>query len=160
EGYPGAPQSVYWDHFLKTGPIDGAIGYKLEAPPLHPLLLSTTMAGYGAQHAALMAQFPHFHALLALLRDGFHPDSVGGSVGLAGNGAPVLDYPISAFVWDGVRRSMLTMAEIQFASGAKSVTPVHEAAGSYTSWEQAKKAINELPFKTLAARVVSAHVMG
>jgi choline dehydrogenase-like flavoprotein len=160
DGYAGAPQSVYSDHFLKTGPIDGAIGYKLEAPPLHPLLLSTTMAGYGEQHAAMMRQFPHFHALLALLRDGFHPDSVGGSVALAGNGAPVLDYPISAFVWDGVRRSMLTMAEIQFASGAKSVTPVHEAAGSYTSWEQARKAINALPFKVLTTRVVSAHVMG
>ncbi len=160
DGYAGAPQSVYSDHFLKTGPIDGPIGYKLEAPPLHPLLLSTTMAGFGAQHTAMMQQFPHFHALLALLRDGFHADAPGGSVGLAANGAPVLDYPISDFVWDGVRRSMLTMAEIQFASGAKSVTPVHEAAGSYTSWQQARQAINELPFKVLSTRVVSAHVMG
>jgi len=160
DGYAGAPQSVYSDHFLKTGPIDGAIGYKLEAPPLHPLLLSTTMAGYGAQHTEMMRQFPHFHALLALLRDGFHAESEGGSVALSSSGAPVLDYPISEFVWDGVRRSMLTMAEIQFASGAKSVTPVHEAAGSYTSWEQAKQAINALPFKVLATRVVSAHVMG
>ncbi|MFA9215876.1 MAG: GMC family oxidoreductase N-terminal domain-containing protein [Sphingomonadaceae bacterium] len=160
DGYAGAPQSVYSDHFLKTDPIDGAIGYKLEAPPLHPLLLSTTMVGFGAQHAAMMAQFPHFHVLLALLRDGFHPDSAGGSVQLASDGAPVLDYPISGFVWDGVRRSLLSMAEIQFASGAKSVTPVHEAAGSYTSWAAAKAAINGLSYQTLSTRVVSAHVMG
>ncbi len=160
DGYAGAPQSVYSDHFLHTDAIDGPIGYKLEAPPLHPLLLSTTMAGFGAQHAAMMQQFPHFQAVLALLRDGFHADAPGGSVALAGNGAPLLDYPISEFMWDGVRRAMLTMAEIQFAAGAKSVTPVHEQAGSYTSWAQARQAIDALPFKLLRTRVVSAHVMG
>ncbi|SFM14712.1 GMC family oxidoreductase [Rugamonas rubra] len=160
DGYAGAPQSIYSDHFLHSGPVDGPIGYKLEAPPLHPLLLSTTMAGFGAAHAAMMAQFPHIHALLALLRDGFHRDAPGGSVALDGRGAPVLDYPISDYVWDGVRRSMLSMAEIQFAAGAKTVTPVHESAGQYASWAAASKGINALPFKTLATRVVSAHVMG
>ena len=39
EGFSGAPQTIYSDHFLDTQPIDGPIGYKLEAPPLHPLLL-------------------------------------------------------------------------------------------------------------------------
>jgi choline dehydrogenase-like flavoprotein len=160
DGYAGAPQSVYSDHFLHTDPIDGPVGYKLEAPPLHPLLLSTTMAGFGDQHATLMRQFPHVQATLALLRDGFHADAPGGSVALAGDGAPVLDYPIGDFLWDGVRRAMLTMAELQFAAGAKSVTPVHEAAGQYVSWEQARAGINGLPFKLLATRVVSAHVMG
>jgi len=160
DGYAGAPQSVYSDHFLHTDPIDGPIGYKLEAPPLHPLLLSTTMAGFGEQHATLMRQFPHIQATLALLRDGFHGDAPGGSVALAGNGAPVLDYPISEFMWDGVRRAMLTMAEMQFAAGAQSVMPVHESAQQYSNWTQAQAGINALPFKLLATRVVSAHVMG
>ncbi|MBC7453075.1 MAG: GMC family oxidoreductase [Massilia sp.] len=160
DGFAGAPQTIYSDHFLDTQPIDGAIGYKLEAPPLHPLLLSTTMAGYGQAHADTMAQFPHVHALLALLRDGFHDASRGGTVGLAGNGAPVLDYPMSAFVWDGVRRAHLTMAEIQFAAGAKTVQPVHESALAYTSWDAARRAINALDYKELITRVVSAHVMG
>jgi choline dehydrogenase-like flavoprotein len=100
------------------------------------------------------------HALLALLRDGFNADAPGGSVALQGNGAPVLDYPISDFIWDGVRRALLTMAEIQFAAGAKSVTPVHEQAQAYSTWEQARSGINALPYKLLATRVVSAHVMG
>jgi choline dehydrogenase-like flavoprotein len=160
DGYAGAPQTVYSDHFLHTGPIDGPIGYKLEVPPLHPLLLATTTAGFGAQHAADMAQFPYKQAMLALLRDGFHADAPGGSVALAGNGAPVLDYPISDFIWDGARRALLTMAEIQFAAGARDVAPVHEAAVKYTSWTQARAGINALPFKLLATRVVSAHVMG
>lgn len=160
DGFAGAPQTIYSDHFLETGPIDGPIGYKLEAPPLHPLLLSTTMAGFGQAHADTMRQFPHVHALLALLRDGFHDDSRGGSVALAGDGSPVLDYPISDFVWNGVRRAMLSMAEIQFAAGAKTVQPTHERAAPYTSWNQARNAIEGLPFKPHLTRVVSAHVMG
>ena len=32
EGWQGAPQTIYTDHFLETQPVDGPIGYKLEAP--------------------------------------------------------------------------------------------------------------------------------
>ena len=160
DGFAGAPQTIYSDHFLETQAVDGPIGYKLEAPPLHPLLLSTTMAGFGQGHAAVMQQFPHVHALLALLRDGFHPDARGGQVMLQDGGAPVLDYPISDFVWDGVKRALLTMAEIQFAAGAKTVQPVHEMAAFYKSWPEAKKAIADLPYQAHLTRVVSAHVMG
>ena len=160
EGFAGAPQTIYSDHFLDTQPIDGPMGYKLEAPPLHPLLFSSTMHGFGEQHTAMMKQFANTHALLSLLRDGFHEQSSGGTVQLKDDGSPVLDYPVSDFVWDGVRRALLTMAEIQFAAGAKTVYPVHEMAEGYTSWEAAKTAINALPYKPLLTRVVSAHVMG
>ncbi len=159
-GFDGAPQTIYSDHFMDTQAIDGPIGYKLEAPPLHPLLFSTTMQGFGAQHAAMMRQFAHTHALLALLRDGFHQESMGGSVHLAADGAPVLDYPTTDFLWEGVRRALLSMAEIQFAGGALSVYPVHENAIGYTTWASAKKAIATLPLKPLLTRMVSAHVMG
>ncbi|GAA4019662.1 GMC family oxidoreductase [Actimicrobium antarcticum] len=158
--YAGAPQTIYSDHFLTTQAIDGPLGYKLEAPPLHPLLFATTMQGFGAQHAAMMQQFAHTHALLALLRDGFHAQSTGGKVLLAANGSPVLDYRLNDFFWNGARRALLSMAEIQFASGAKTVYPVHELAQGYGSWASAKKAIEGLPLKPLLARVVSAHVMG
>lgn len=158
--FAGAPQTIYSDHFLGVAPIDGPIGYKLEAPPLHPLLLATTMAGFGQQHADLMQQYPHMHASLALLRDGFHEQSVGGSVQLRPNGQAVLDYPITDFVWDGVRRAWLSMVEIQFAAGALKVYPVHEQAKLYTSWTQAQAGINALPLRAYQARVVSAHVMG
>lgn len=71
-----------------------------------------------------------------------------------------LDYPLTAFLMDGARRALLAMAEIQFASGARSVLPVHEMAQPYTSWVQAKRAIQDLPMKSLLTKVVSAHVMG
>lgn len=160
EGFSGAPQSVYSDHFLDTQPIDGPMGFKLEAPPLHPLLFASTVPGFGAQHATLMKQFAHTQALIALLRDGFHEQSIGGTVELKEDGSPVLDYPISDFVWDGVRRALLNMAEIQFAAGAKEVYPVHELSEGYKTWKDARKAIEALPYKPYLTRVVSAHVMG
>jgi choline dehydrogenase-like flavoprotein len=160
EGYAGAPQSVYSDHFLHRDAVDGPVGYKLEVPPQHPVLMSITLQGFGQAHADIMRQFPYVHTALALLRDGFHADSAGGTVGINDYGLPVLDYPLTPAVWDGVRRALLTMAEIQFAAGAKSVLPVHEQAQMYTSWEQAKAAINALPMQEHLMRVVSAHVMG
>jgi choline dehydrogenase-like flavoprotein len=159
-GFAGAPQTVYSDHFLHTQPIDGPIGYKLEVGPMHPLLLATTMTGVGQPHADMMRQFPHMQGMMALLRDGFHPESSGGSVVLKSGGAPVLDYRISDFVWDASRRALLTMAEVQFAAGAKAVQPAHEKAGRYTSWASAKAAIEQLPYREQLVRVASAHVMG
>jgi choline dehydrogenase-like flavoprotein len=160
DGYAGAPQTVYSDHFLHTQAIDGPLGFKLEAPPLHPVLLATTMQGFGREHAEMMRQFAHLQGMLALLRDGFHPESQGGTVGLNADGSPVLDYPLNDPVWDGTRRALLTMAEIQFAAGASGVQVAHERAPRYASWNEAKAGIAALPFERHLTRVVSAHVMG
>jgi choline dehydrogenase-like flavoprotein len=160
DGYAGAPQTVYSDHFLHTQAIDGPLGYKLEAPPLHPVLLSTTMNGFGEQHAGIMRQFPHLQGMLALLRDGFHPESRGGSVALESDGRPVLDYPLNDPIWDGARRALLTMAEIQFAAGATAVQVAHECAPRYANWREAKAGIAALPYRLHLTRVASAHVMG
>jgi choline dehydrogenase-like flavoprotein len=159
-GWQGAPQTIYTDHYLHTQAIDGPIGYKLEAPPLHPVIFASTMPGFGPEQADMLKAFPHVQAVLALLRDGFHPESVGGTVKLGKQGEPVLDYALTPFVMEGARRAFLHMAEIQFAGGAKKVIPVHESASLYTSWAQAKAAIAELPMKPLMTRMVSAHVMG
>src|SRR5581483_120607 len=115
---------------------------------------------FGAFHADLMRQMPYIQAMIALVRDGFHAQSSGGQVSLKRDGSPSLDYPISDFLWDGMRRALLSMAQIQFAAGAKMVLPVHEQAVPYRSWTEAKAAIERLPMAPLRARVVSAHVMG
>jgi choline dehydrogenase-like flavoprotein len=159
DGYAGAPQSVFSDHFLDSLPIDGPIGFKLEAAPLHPVLFGTTLHGFGTQHATLMREFNRTHVLLALLRDGFHAESTGGRVRLDGDSA-VLEYALNDVLWDGVRRALLAMAEIQFAAGAQQVYPVHELAGGYASFAAAKAAIAGLPMQPLLVRLVSAHVMG
>jgi choline dehydrogenase-like flavoprotein len=158
DAFSGAPQSIYSDHFM--GPADGPIGFKLEVPPLHPILMATNFPGFGSAHAEIMAKMPYAHAMIALMRDGFHEQSEGGSVELAADGSPVLDYPLTPYVWEGARRALTTMAEIQFAAGAASVLPVHENAVGYATLEETKAAIASFPMEILRARVVSAHVMG
>jgi len=160
DGHAGAPQTIFSDHYLERAAVDGPIGFKLEAPPLHPVLFAMTHQGFGPPHAESMSAFTHAHALIALLRDGFHPQSAGGIVGVRDDGSPVLAYPLTPFIWDGVRRALLAMAEIQFAAGAKSVLPIHERARPYASWAQARAAIAALPLEPLLTGVVSAHVMG
>jgi len=159
EGYYGAPQTIYSDHFLETAALDGPIGFKLEAPPVHPILAGITLPGFGREHARWMTRFPNLQVLIALMRDGFHAEAPGGQVVIR-SGWPVLDYPLTDYVWNGVRRAYLAMAEIQFAAGAQSVMPLHEGAQPLTSWKEAKASIEGLELRPLHARVVSAHVMG
>ena len=159
EGYYGAPQTIYSDHFLDSVALDGPVGFKLEAPPVHPILAGITLPGFGPEHARWMTKLPQLQVLIALLRDGFHPESTGGQVVLR-SGWPTLDYPIPEYLWSGVRRAYLAMAEIQFAAGAGSVMSLHESAAPAATWREARATIEGLPLRALAARVVSAHVMG
>jgi choline dehydrogenase-like flavoprotein len=160
DGFYGAPQSVYSDHFLDTLPLDGPAGYKLESAPVHPILVGITMPGLGEEHARWMAKLPHLQVMIALIRDGFHPASKGGRVLLRRDGSPVLDYVMSPYLWDAARRAYLTMAQVQFAAGAQTVMPMHENARGTDSWRDARAEIEGLPMRPLAARVVTAHVMG
>lgn len=159
-GFDGAPQSIHSDQFLDGAAPGGPMGFKLESAPTHPILAGITLPGFGAQHARWMTKLPHMHVMIALLRDGFHPDSPGGRVVLRPDGSPLLDYPLSAYAWDGVRRAWLAMAEIQFAAGAGEVMPLHDAGISARSWPEARAAIASLPLRPLGPRVMSAHVMG
>jgi choline dehydrogenase-like flavoprotein len=160
DGFAGAPQSIYSDHFLDTHPIDGPIGFKLEAPPVHPVLTATTLPDDGVAHTRWMRDFRRMQVLIALLRDGFNAGSAGGVVRLRGDGTPVLDYPLTPPLWDGVRRAFRAMAEIQFAAGATHVSPAHGYGAPFTSFATAKAAIDAFDLRPLYTRVVSAHVMG
>ena len=160
EAFTGAPQSIYSDHFLDTMPHDGPVGFKLEAPPIHPILAGITLQGFGEAHAMWMKRLPNMHVAIALLRDGFHPQSTGGQVAIRSDGSPVLDYRISDYLWAGMRHALLVMAEVQFAAGAKLVMPLHEDAKPYRNWLDAKRALEAMPMQTLRTRVASAHVMG
>jgi choline dehydrogenase-like flavoprotein len=159
-GYYGAPQAIYSDHYVETMPPEGPIGFKLEAPPLHPVLAATTLPNHGAAHARWMRALPHLQVVIALLRDGFHPASPGGTVMLADEATPVLDYPLTPYIWEGVRRALRVMAHIQFAAGATQVMPIHGDGNGYPSWDAARTAIDAFTLAPLVTPVVSAHVMG
>ncbi|MFT4047903.1 MAG: GMC family oxidoreductase [Solimonas sp.] len=158
DGYHGAPQSIYSDHFL--WPEDGGVGYKLEVPPLQPMLASSVLGRYGDALAADMAKLPNTQVLIALMRDGFHDDVSGGRIRIDDSGAPVFDYDVREPLWNALRRALLSMAEIQFAAGAKAVRPGHLDARDYASWDEAKTAIATLPMQKHRTGLVTAHLMG
>ena len=157
-GYSGAPQSVYSDEFL--WPQDDSMGFKIEAAPLHPSLVSTVLPFFGDEHFELFKDFSNFQGSLALLRDGFSEQSQGGQVELDKYQYPKLDYQLNDYLWKAARKALLAMAELQFAAGAKKVFPAHIEAKPYRSWNTAKKAIEKLPMEELKTLVFSAHVMG
>jgi choline dehydrogenase-like flavoprotein len=156
----GAPQSIYSDHFQWDDGATGRLSYKLEVPPLQPALTATLLGRFGIDNALRMEQLPHTNLMLALLRDGFHPDSAEGRVELRGDGSPVLDYRMTDYSWDGVRRAFHSMAEIQFAAGAKAVLPLHADAGYVKTLDEAKRLIDGLSLEIYRTRLGSAHVMG
>jgi choline dehydrogenase-like flavoprotein len=158
--FSGAPQTIYSDHFLDTMPQSGPVGFKLEAPPIHPVLGALTLPGHGVSHGRWMRDLPNLQGVIALLRDGFHPESAGGTVTLRDDGTPVLDYPLTRYLWEGAHRAFDVMAEVQFAAGATRVVPIHGNGVSYTSYREARAAIAAFALAPLVTPVVSAHVMG
>ncbi|MDC8784120.1 GMC family oxidoreductase [Roseateles koreensis] len=160
KGWAGAPMSIFSDQFLREHPIDGPVGYKLETAPVHPAFALTNLGGMGAALAERAKVLPHTQVGIALMRDGFHEASPGGTVSLKSDGSAALSYTLSDYLLDGVRRAHLTMAELQFAAGATTVRPAHEMAADYRSWSEAKAAIQQLPYKPFVTVVGSAHVMG
>ena len=160
DGFYGAPQSIASDHFQWKDGATGAMGYKLEVPPMFPGLGSGVINSLGEALRKEMAAFRHSNAVLALLRDGFVAQSQGGSVRLAADGSPILDYDLTDYAWDGARRAYLSMIEAQFAAGATQARPAHLDASYATSWSEAKRAIVELPMKKFRASLFTAHLMG
>jgi choline dehydrogenase-like flavoprotein len=156
----GAPQSTASDHFQWKDGATGPMGYKLEVPPIFPGIGAGVLNAFGDDLKREMAALPHTNAVLALLRDGFVEQSTGGQVRLADDGSPLLDYELSDYVWDGARRAYLSMAELQFAAGAKQVRPAHTNSRLVGSWAEAKKLIAELPLQKFRTTLFTAHLMG
>ena len=157
--YYGAPQSIYSDHYQWKN-VTGPAGFKMEAAPLHPGLTSVLLLGHGAAHYDAITKLPNINALLSLVRDGFDPESPGASIELADDGSPIVDYPINDYIWEAFQRSLTTMAEVQFAAGAKKVRPAHIDAPWYDNIREAKDGIKNLEFRSNAFTAGSAHVMG
>lgn len=154
----GAPQSIYSDHFQWN--TDGDIGFKLEVPPMQPAMGAQIVGFHGLKLTDTMAQLPNLQGTIALLRDGFHEHSQGGTVELDNGGKPVLDYPLTDYIWQGLRKAHHVMAEVQFAAGAKSVMPLHHDATFYTNLKDCKAAIDALPQELHRQRLMTAHLMG
>ncbi|TXH02804.1 MAG: GMC family oxidoreductase [Nevskiaceae bacterium] len=160
DGFYGAPQSIASDEFQWKHDTTQQPGFKLEVPPLYPSLTSAIFGAHGRTLVEDMSQLPYTQAVLALLRDGFHPDSPGGTVRIDSNGMPLLDYDFSDYLWRGFKLAYLRMAEAQFAAGAKRVMPAHLDGRWSDSWAQAQAQIEALPYKKFRTAIFTAHLMG
>jgi choline dehydrogenase-like flavoprotein len=161
DGWQGAPQSVYTDQFLWRDGVAGRVGYKIEAAPVYPMLFMSLAGRMGKAHLERAAsRYRNSQVLIALLRDGFHEESEGGSVLLRDDGSPVLDYRMNRYLWEGAYQAWASMARIQFAADAREVLPLHSDANPYVSLGQAERAIASLPASAMGAAIFSAHVMG
>jgi len=160
EAWAGAPQTVYTDDFVRRSALNPGIGFKIEAIPLHPGLASILFGGVGQSLLQRFQGYAGTQMLHGLLRDGFEPESQGGRVHLNLDGSPMLHYPMTDHVKAGFKRAWQAMAEIQFASGALEVLPLHEQARPYASVADAKRAIQGLSDVPHHMGAGSAHVMG
>ncbi|HUP92619.1 MAG TPA: GMC family oxidoreductase [Solimonas sp.] len=160
EGFYGAPQSIASDHFQWRDDLDGYPGFKLEVPPLQPGFTSTVFGRHGQALLDHLADLPHIQAMLALVRDGFHPDSPGGRVRVDDSGMPILDYEFSDYLWRGFKQSYVRMAEAQFAAGATRVMPAHLDGRWCDTFEHARDAIERLPMVKFRSALFTAHLMG
>mgnify|MGYP002700119210 FL=1 len=154
----GAPQSIYSDHFQWQ--TEGDMGFKLEVPPMQPVMGAQIMGLHGFKLADTLKDLSSMQSTIALMRDGFHEESVGGTVELDHGGKPVLDYPVTDYMWNGLRKAHSKMAELQFAAGAKSVMPLHHDATFYSNMKDCQQAINTLPAELHRHRLLTAHLMG
>ncbi len=160
DGWYGAPQSVASDHFQWQGEFDKSPGFKLEVPPINPVLTAALFGRIGGELADGLKSMKHLNTMLALVRDGFHAQSQGGEVKIDNRGNPILDYEITDYLFAGFRQALLRMAEAQFAAGARRVTPAHLDGVWATSWTQAKPQIEALAYKKFRLALATAHIMG
>jgi choline dehydrogenase len=160
EPFYGAPQSIASDHFLWPEGATGPMGYKIEVGPAFPALSAGLFGTHGNEMKESIAQLPHANVMGALLRDGFVEQSPGGSIRIDEQGWPLLDYDMTDYVWDGVRRALLSVAEAQFAAGATKIKVAHLDAPYYMSWADARQGINDLAYEKFKTVLLTFHLMG
>ena len=159
EAFSGAPQSAYSHQFIDRGP--DRLGFFLEVPPIHPMLASTTLAGFGRLQQELLSKLPLLHASIALSVDGLLPEDQGGTVTLRSKGYDRLkfDYPLHPFHWEAFRTACEEMAKIQFAAGARKVISLHNDPVTLESISELHK-LSAASWEKLGLRLVTAHQMG
>ena len=160
DGFYGAPQSVYSDHFQWRDGVAGPAGFKVEVPPMHPGFVASIGMLHGEAHSAQMNRLRHLNMMIALIRDGFVEQSPGGEVFLRDDELPGIHYEINDYLREAIVRAWKTMAEIQFAAGANAVRPVHSMSRYQTNLADTVAHIEQLDLAVNQMRVGSAHVMG
>lgn len=155
--FSGAPQSIASDQFIG---VSGRAGYNIEAVGAQPVVMMNFRKAVGFNFEDFAKDLSRIHILVSQIRDGFCDESQGGTVSLNEDGRGILDYPLTDFIKDGIRRSYLSMAECQFAAGAEKVTPASNDVEPFTSWSDAKRGIENMPIRSPNTFVNTTHPLG
>jgi choline dehydrogenase len=152
----GAPQSVASHHFAHR---NGGAGFFIEAAPVHPMLASIAMPGFGGPLRTKMGLLPNVAATISLMIDGFDPSEAGGTVTLRPDGGPRLDYPFGERTYECFRAGMKAIAQLHLANGAREVVSFH-ATPIHIAREADLARIDAAPIGPNRFGVFTAHQMG
>ena len=122
-GAAGIPLSAMCDEFIQRD--SQGYGFWLECPPLHPALGAAVLPGFGDTHSALMRQFPHLAATIALVRDGSDRHRSNGSVHLDRQGRTRISYALGPSDSENMVAAITAAARLQLAAGAREVRTLH-----------------------------------
>lgn len=118
ESWRGAPQTMISDQFTA---LDGELGFRLEAAPVHPGLIAYAVPWTSARQFRRLAQrFAHGSAMIVLTRDG-----EGGRVRVRRDGSTAIYYTPSARQSAILARGMAEAARVHLAAGAEEVFSMH-----------------------------------
>jgi len=151
--YFGHPKSYYCDEFAASK------GFLLETCMYFPFVTAKNVAGFGAEHSALLRHLDRLQMILVLALDAPRAEN---RVLIDRHGEPVVDYTLSGPVLESLFESMKVSTRIFFAAGAERV---HAPAGRKFLIERAEQDhLDDLIVreKMLPGRVsiTSAHLMG
>jgi choline dehydrogenase-like flavoprotein len=154
--YPwkGIPQSAMCDEFLNKKKDGG--GFWIESVPATAALAGLSMSGFGAQHRALMKQYPNVAASIVLVKES---DS-GGRVKLNSYGRPAITYDQGDRDLEYLRQGIAAAARIHFAAGAKEVYTLHVKPTKFSSPESIEPVLGAADFGPNRISVYSAHPLG
>jgi choline dehydrogenase-like flavoprotein len=119
----GIPLTTMCDEFIRWQGTD--YGFWLETPPLHPSFTAAAMPGYGPAHAAQMHRSMHLGVLISLTRDGAERSVSSGRVQVNRRGETSITYRLTHEDEKRVRASMVALARVHFAAGARAVETMH-----------------------------------
>jgi choline dehydrogenase-like flavoprotein len=116
--WKGAPQTVVCDHFSN---LSDGYGYRIEAAPAHPGLLSAALPWANArQHKRDMQQVRCAAPFIVLTRD-----SASGRVRINKRGEPYFDYRLGSQEKKFLRHGMSRVARMHHAAGAHQIITLH-----------------------------------
>src|SRR5262245_1280338 len=151
--YYGFPKTYYCDDFEEKDE------FILETCMYFPFTTAKSLAGFGAEHSAMMADFRRLQMILVLVSDEAEADN---RITPDADGKPVLRYSFSDRTLDALVTSQRIAARIFFAGGA---ARVHAPAGESFLIERSEqdkidRLIDRRHLRLGKVSIASAHPMG